>query len=171
MCVWCGNSIFWHQTNARKFSSIAHYLTHTLLRLPRGTKLVKSVRVLLAFASSGAMHLLIDLASGISPHDSGAMRFFLMQAFGVVLEDCVMQVYQCLSVRVGLLEGVGKVLGVAWVAGFLAWSVPGYVYPMLWRVQLGLDDAAVPFSFFGKGEQRVGAICGIVTVGVVALVG
>lgn len=171
LCTDSIRSIFWHQTNSRKFSSIAHYTTHEFLGLPRGTRFAGYIRILIAFTSSGIMHLLIDLASGISFRDSGAMRFFLAQAFGMVLEDCAVEVHHVLLPRARLPSFVAKIIGFMWVSVFLAWSVPAYIYPMLWRVNMGYNDSTIPYSFFGPEAQPVMATGCLLTAGIIAFVG
>jgi hypothetical protein len=94
------------------------------------------------------MHYLIDLSIGFSVSNSGAIPFFCTQALGLVIEDLVSSTY--FSVR-GITKDQPatrgqKMLGYVWVGAFLAWSLPAYVYPMLYRGNLGLDDAVTPVS-------------------------
>lgn len=93
------------------------------------------------------MHLLIDIASGIPLNASGAMTFFVTQAFGIVIEDLVTTTYRFLffsSFRPPSLEE--RILGRVWVVAFLTWCTPMYLYPMLWRSNMGLEDSTIPFS-------------------------
>ncbi|KAF1962570.1 hypothetical protein CC80DRAFT_589074 [Byssothecium circinans] len=162
--------VFWHQTNSRKFSSIAHYSTHVLFGLPRGTKFAQNTRILIAFMSSGIMHLVDDIASGVSFHDSGALRFFLVQALGMIVEDSVLRAYHLLipSSRLRLSNTAARIAGFLWVAAFLVWSVPAYMYPMLWRANQGLDDSTIPFSLFGSHAERCKAIACLALGGIIA---
>ncbi|PVH99772.1 hypothetical protein DM02DRAFT_710414 [Periconia macrospinosa] len=163
---------FWHQTKSRKFSSIAHYVTHVVAGLPRGTIIGRYTRILVAFTSSGVMHLIDDLASEVSIHESGAMRFFLVQALGVIVDDCIVRIYNLVvRKRMRISETVAKTVGFVWVAFWLTWSVPAYMYPMLWRANLGLNGSTVSFSFFGGGEERWKAGGCLLMMGVVALMG
>ncbi|KAH7096037.1 membrane bound O-acyl transferase family-domain-containing protein [Paraphoma chrysanthemicola] len=146
--------ICWHQTNTRKFSSIAHYTTHVVFRLPRGTALARYTRLLIAFMSSGIMHLVIDLASGVTLHDSGAMRFFMLQAVGLIFEDCIVRLYDRVPVSMQLPKTLAKALGFICVSIFLVWSVPAYMYPMMWRGNQGMQDSTIPYSFFGPEAER-----------------
>lgn len=58
-------STFWHQINTHRLSSLASFLVHHVLRLQRGTQLVRYLRIWLIFLFSGVQHVAIDLASGI----------------------------------------------------------------------------------------------------------
>jgi hypothetical protein len=164
-------SIFWHQTNARKFSSISHTLVHEVLGLSRGTLIARLLRILAAFASSGVMHLLIDLSSGISFRDSGAMKAFIAQALGLIIEEIVMSIYQRLPRHARFAENWEKALGFTWVALFLTWSVPAYIYPMMWRSNQGLMDSTIPFSLFGEDAERRKAMGCLLTFGLGSVLG
>lgn len=163
------NSVFWHQTNARKFASIAHYTVHDLFNLSRGTSLARYLRILVAFSSSGVMHLLDDLASGVTLQDSGAMSFFLVQVLGLIVEDVVIRAYRSSTARI--TRTAERSLGFLWVSIFLTWSVPAYMYPMMWRANQGLNDSTVPYSFFGLGAERWKATGLVFCAGMVALLG
>lgn len=163
--------MFWHQTNARKFSSIAHYTVHGCMKLPRGSIGARYLRMLVAFLSSGIMHLLGDLAAGVQLRDSGAMRFFLAQALGMIIEDVAIRAYRRLPPGTKIPLVAEKGLGFLWVAIFLTWSVPAYMYPMMWRANQGLNDSTIPFSFFGPGAERIKAVGCLLSAGVVSLSG
>jgi hypothetical protein len=164
------SSVFWHQTNARKFSSISHSLVHEVLGLSRGTLIGRHLRILVAFVSSGVMHLLIDLSSGISFRNSGAMKAFLAQALGLIIEDSVMSIYQRLPRRAHLAVNCEKALGFIWVVSFLTWSIPAYIYPMMWRSNQGLMDSTIPFSLFGENAERGKAIGCLLTLGLGSII-
>lgn len=94
------------------------------------------------------MHYLIDLSIDLSISTSGAVTFFCTQAIGVLLEDFACSVYRS-------VEGISRdqpvtrgqrIIGYLWVGTFMAWSLPVYVYPMLYRGNLGLDDSVTPYS-------------------------
>lgn len=164
------SSIFWHQTNTRKFSSMAHCTTHVLVGLPRGTVTARYLRILVAFLCSGVMHLLCDRASGVSFSDSGAIRFFLTQAVGLILEDCILKWYERSPSYMQLPVVLVRMMGFAWVAIFLVWSVPAYMYPMLWRANQGLQDSTIPFSLFGSKADLMAALGCLSVLGTLSLV-
>lgn len=106
------------------------------------------LRLLNIFFFSGVMHLLIDIASGIPVHDSGALKFFLIQVAGILVEDIFARSYKALfgsDHRQGVSE---RLLGYVWVFLFLSWSVPAYLYPILSRS--GPEHSTVPFSIVNK---------------------
>lgn len=99
------------------------------------------------FLVSGFIHLLIDIASGIPLHASGAMTFFVTHAFGIFLEDLVIATYRFLILSNLRPPSLGeRILGRLWVVAFFTWSIPVYFYPMLWRSNMGLEDSTIPFS-------------------------
>jgi hypothetical protein len=120
--------------------------------------MARYTRLLVAFMSSGIMHLVDDLASGVAPHDSGAMRFFMTQAVGLIFEDCIVRLYHLAPSWMRLPKTLAKALGFIWVSIFLIWSVPVYMYPMMWRTNQGLQDSTIPFSFFGPKAERAEAL-------------
>lgn len=122
--------------------------------LSRGTNRAKYTRILFAFMSSGVMHLGVDLSAGVALHDSSAVRFFVTQALGLIFEDCIMSIYCLAPHSMRLPATLTKTLGFVWVLLFLTWSVPAYLYPMMWRSNQGLQDSTIPFSFFGPEAQR-----------------
>ncbi|KAL1961854.1 hypothetical protein VTN77DRAFT_978 [Rasamsonia byssochlamydoides] len=144
-------SRFWHQTNTHKLSSISNFLVHDVFRLPRGTLVARYARVMAAFAVSAAMHVLIDIAAGISIHNSGALTFFCTQILGIVVEDLGVGAYRYLLGRDGTRPPAlaEKLVGFAWVGAFLVWSAPVYLYPMMYRANMGLNDSVVPVSLVG----------------------
>lgn len=164
-------SIFWHQTNARKFTTISHYLVHDLFEIRRGTTIARCLRILAAFMSSGIMHMLVDLASGINLSSSGAMNFFIAQALGLIIEDAVIHAYRRLPRETRLSKVAENGIGFSWVSLFLAWSVPAYVYPMMWRSNQGLNDSTIPFTLFGSNAERINAVSCFLTLGLVSLLG
>jgi hypothetical protein len=148
---------------------MAHYITHVLFGLSRGTTMARYTRILIAFMSSGIMHLVDDLAAGVSFRDSGAIRFFMTQALGLILEDCAVRLYYHAPSSMRLSSRLAKLLGFIWVSVFLTWSVPAYMYPMMWRANQGLQDSTIPFSFFGPEAEPIKAISLLSLAAVIAL--
>lgn len=87
------------------------------------------LKVFLTFAVSGAMHVVADGGGGMSMAESGALRFFCTQALGIMLEDSVQELYLRMGGRKGSV--LAKVVGYVWVLGFLSWSSPRWVYPVI----------------------------------------
>ncbi|EFR01714.1 hypothetical protein MGYG_04717 [Nannizzia gypsea CBS 118893] len=141
-------AISWHQFNAAKFASVSSFIVQRVLRISRGTQVYRYARLVTIFAISALLHILGDVAAGISFSSSGAVRFFATQAFGIIIEDIIVSIYcnflvKDKSHKYHLLE---KCVGFLWVGIFMAWSSPSYIYPMLYRVNSGQNDSIIPFS-------------------------
>ncbi|KAF4554064.1 MBOAT-like protein 5 [Elsinoe fawcettii] len=136
--------VFWHQALRIPLSAMGGFLT-TTIGLRKGSLASRYVQLFLTFYVSGLLHIVADLARGISWKDSGAISFFCTQAFGIMAEDAV----QALLAR-GATQKEGrvgrKVFGYIWTALFLIWSTPMWQYPSL-SVDSGTpEDALLPFS-------------------------
>lgn len=127
--------------------SLSRFLLLDKLGLPPHHPMLRYYRLLSIFLISGFMHLLIDNASGIPLHASGAITFFVTQALGIVIEDLAVATYRFLFVSNLRLPSLGeRIFGRVCVLAFLTWSTPMYFYPMLWRSNTGLEDSTIPFS-------------------------
>ncbi|KAE9363281.1 hypothetical protein N431DRAFT_297366, partial [Stipitochalara longipes BDJ] len=122
----------WHQMLRRKAGSPAHFVTYNVLKLRKGSIIGRYTCILLTFAISGVLHIWIDMALGISWHESGAMRFFCMQTIGIAIEDAV-------HATLPSVKGDGQksrswilgVLGFLWFLAWMSWSMPIWIYPTL----------------------------------------
>lgn len=132
--------------------------------VPRGTTAARYLRVVVAFISSGIMHVLIDISAGIELKDSGAARFFVTQALGVLLETSVIAFYRSMCASKQGAGAIGKALGFIWVSAYLIWSTPSYLYPIMWRTNAGYNDSVIPYSFFDPEERGRAAICVVLVI-------
>ncbi|KAF7853264.1 hypothetical protein EAF04_010765 [Stromatinia cepivora] len=119
---------FWHQSIQLNIKGPAEFITHTILQIPRSTFIARYLKIFLAFAVSGAMHIASDYGGGISPRQSGAMTFFCTQALGIMIEDGVQEIWRMMGGKKNTL--FGKTIGIIWTLGFLCWSTPVWVYPV-----------------------------------------
>lgn len=129
-------------------NSISRYITYDILGIRPRTRSAKYIRMCVVFATSALMHVLIDISAGISVYESGAISFFCAQIIGILAEDSVRAVY-CLirpQDKAETPSAVQRAVGFVWVGTFLVWSLPAYVYPMIYRGSMGLDDSVVPVS-------------------------
>lgn len=157
-------SLFWHQNNRQMVSQLADFLLHRTLHLPRKTWLTRLLDLFLNFFISGLMHAVLDIASGISWHDSGALQFFCTQVIGIVLEERVQMIYHHSGVwadRPGKLSSSSAfrprvLIGYIWVVMFLTWSFPIWIYPTLYRMRGGMADSVLPFSIFARFVKQGG---------------
>jgi len=146
------NSVFWHQMLTPTFSIPASFITYSILRLPRRTLIGRLARIFLTFFISGILHTSVDIAGGMSWYESGSLRFFYMQALGIIMESCVEEALSGFAVQkaeVGSKSFVvpwARKLGYVWTAAFMVWSTPAYSYPAIRRAEGGASDVPLPFS-------------------------
>lgn len=109
------------------------------------------MRWVTVFLTSGCMHVLIDISADIPANKSGALRFFCTQILGRAMEDMIIKIYSFFTARAETRKSIliGRLIVYAWVGLFLAWSSPAYMYPMMYRRNMGLNDSVVPFSVIG----------------------
>ena len=126
----------WHQLFRQRFSNLATFLTRRVLRLPRGSLMARYAHLYLVFIQSALLHFLMDAASGYSLGRSGSPRFFLMQAAAITAEDFV--TWACAQTAGPPRRGAdgrpvlwARALGYAWVLVWLAWTTPGWMYPLI----------------------------------------
>ncbi|EFQ35402.1 tat pathway signal sequence [Colletotrichum graminicola] len=119
--------IFWHQTLRQKSGSPAHYMTYSILGFRKGGIFARYLHLFLTFIVSAVIHLLAEeYPWGIDWDRSGTMRFFMAQAFGILLEDLVQSTLGTREPRWWT-----KAMGWIWVSLFVFWSSPMHFYPRL----------------------------------------
>jgi hypothetical protein len=139
--------VFWHQLNAHKITSLTNFLLFDVFKLPEKHLATMYLCLATNFLLSGIMHLLVDISEGISPLKSGAIMLFCTQILGILIEGFVAKMYWQLFVPSEREANIFEmVAGYSWVVLFLTWSTPIYLYPMLYRSNLGIEDSWVPFS-------------------------
>jgi hypothetical protein len=128
-----------------------------MLRFPRKSTIAGFVKILTAFAISGILHSAAGLASGVPLRELGAFRFFCTQAVGVLVEQGIISMYRRLrgDGKAGLSLVGWRVLGFAWVAVFMAWSGPAWVYPQAARAKGEGEMSFLPFSVVALLRKRV----------------
>lgn len=138
----------WHQLNRRIVSDPTNFIVRDLLKLRRGSMISRYSALVLHFFISGVFHAVIDSASGIPWVSSGAIRFFCTQVLGIVLEEIAQSMYSSAFGRSSMSTPPAlwsRCLGQVWVAIFLSWSAPVWLYPM-YRIRSGMKDSVLPFS-------------------------
>lgn len=100
--------------------------------------LARYTRLFVAFFISGLIHHASDLAMGIPASEAGALRFFLLQPIGIMLEDAAQS-----TIGIGVRPYLRRLFGYVWVLSFLVWTTPTWFYP---PQRMGLDAASLlPF--------------------------
>jgi lysylphosphatidylglycerol synthetase-like protein (DUF2156 family) len=142
-------------------SQFADFLLHRILYLPRRTWLVQRLNLFLIFFISGLLHVVIDMASGLSWHESGALQFLCTQVIGIALEEIVHTIYYHSAQQANHPAQSSStafrptvLAGYIWVIMFFAWSSPIYIYPTLYRVRGGMEDSILPFSVLARFVKK-----------------
>lgn len=154
-------SLVWHQNNRQMISQLADSLLHRTLYLPRRTWLTRHLNLFLNFFISGLLHAVIDMASGLSWHESGALQFFCTQVIGIALEETARTIFYQFNRRA---NHTGKspsaafrptiLAGYIWVIAFIAWSFPVWGYPPLYRMRGAMESSVLPFSILGRFVKK-----------------
>jgi hypothetical protein len=140
------NRKFWHQAIRQKISSPAYYTTYSLLGLRKGGITGRYTYILLVFTVSGLFHLAAEeYPYGIRWQQSGTLRFYSIQALGILLEDTVQAISRRLfSYRPSRWT---RAVGYIWVVLWILWTSPAYFYPLLQDVTE--KKPILPFSVVG----------------------
>ena len=142
----------WHQLLRRPLTAPSSTLAHDFLKIPRSSLLEGTLTLILSFALSGALHTVAGVASGMPLKELGVFRFFCTQALGVLVEQGAIAALRCLY---GRSEGTkylnygAKALGYMWVAAFMIWSGPAWIYPQTLRAPPKGAINFLPFSIVG----------------------
>ncbi|PHH88185.1 hypothetical protein CDD83_7859 [Cordyceps sp. RAO-2017] len=148
-------SVFWHQTNTHKLVSISNFILGDLLRLPRSGRPARFLRLCIVFLVSGLFHVAIDVSSGIDARSSGALRFFAVQPLGILAEDLFRSALRSLGRPAGLRPSrLERCAGALWVALWMTWVAPEYLYPILNATGSG-DKGVVPVSIIGAVRHHL----------------
>lgn len=121
-----------------------------MLRLQRGTLLARYGVLSLTFVISGIFHRVGDVAGGTPWRDSGALRFFVMQALSIIIEDFAQGVSRTVKRQDRSLdypEGWKRTLGSVWLLFWLFWTTPDWNYPI---VQRSSGQGILPFTLLGR---------------------
>ncbi|GKZ25441.1 hypothetical protein AbraIFM66951_000653 [Aspergillus brasiliensis] len=133
----------WHQTLRQLLCSNADFVSGSLLRLP--VRFQWCFRVIFAFLVSGLVHMCMDVGFGVRIDESGALWFFALQILGVAGEMLAEKLLAPVSVYMS--TRVRRGVGYVWVAAFMVWTLPVWIYPIL--VQLYADGVRMMSPFLG----------------------
>ncbi|KAF4283889.1 hypothetical protein KXV70_004312 [Aspergillus fumigatus] len=126
--VW---GIAWHQILRKLVTSNADILLYDFLRLPHGI-VARSLRLIMAFATSGLVHFFTDQGFGLSLNQSGALWFFCLQVPGIALENLVWWTCRGMINRMGFRWR--RAIGYVWVSLFFLWVTPVWMNPIILRL-------------------------------------
>lgn len=143
----------WHQYFRLRFFAPAHYLIHNRLGLRKGTLTARLGILFTVFLVSGFLHFVSDVSQGIYWRDSGAVGYFCMQPWGILLESVVQEIYRRVAKNGGkalLNKRSERTIGYLWVVAWLIWTVPAYTYPGYRITTGGNYDRLLPFTLLGN---------------------
>jgi len=87
--------------------------------------------------------------SGTPWQESGALRFFVMQALGIIIEDAAQGIFRGVKRQTrspGRPEGWKRTLGCVWLLCWLVWTTPDWNYPI---AQRSSGQGILPFTLLG----------------------
>jgi hypothetical protein len=136
---------FWHQAVRQKISAPAYYATYSLLGLRKGGMAARYTNILLTFIVSGFLHRVAEeYADAVPWSQSGTMRFYCIQAFGILLEDAFQGIFHALTTHQH--SRWTRAVGYIWVTFWIVWVSPALFYP---RLELSKKEIILPFSVVG----------------------
>ncbi|KAG4267187.1 hypothetical protein FPRO04_04799 [Fusarium proliferatum] len=125
-------STFWHQGLQNNLRGTATWIVKNIFRMKSYSLPSRYLKILLAFALSGLVHVPSDMGSAVSAKDSGAIQFFSTQLIGLMLEDVFGDLFLPLW-KYKFTRLLARLAGYLWVITFLAWSGPVRWFPVILR--------------------------------------
>ncbi|KAF9886720.1 hypothetical protein FE257_011097 [Aspergillus nanangensis] len=131
--------IFWHQTLRWPLTSLSKFVTQGILNLKHPSLLERYANVMVVFLTSGFLHLTTDYMQGVSPSQSGAIRFFSGFTLAFMIEDGVQEIWRKLgspsnqksassrAIVNQVLPLWQRVVGFLWVMAWLSLTSPEYL--------------------------------------------
>ncbi|KAF2642441.1 hypothetical protein P280DRAFT_447833 [Massarina eburnea CBS 473.64] len=123
-------SKFWHRLVYKSFNFHSSVISRTILRILQGTAFSRILNNCLVFVLSAVMHATVTWRYGGGCAWGRSMLFWCVQPLAFVLEGIV-QVYwrrvrknELVWVKPGILMGFERIVGYAWVVGWLMWTAP-----------------------------------------------
>lgn len=99
---------------------------------------------------------MLKIFAGIVIRESGAIGFFAIQPLGIVIEDLLLSRYHAIpgnkTKRPPSLTQ--RVIGYAWVCLWMAWTAPGYLYPIMDKTG-SEDNGVVTISVIALIKQKL----------------
>ncbi|KAJ3503305.1 hypothetical protein NMY22_g18295 [Coprinellus aureogranulatus] len=116
----------WHQMMRRFLTR--HTVAFIQLARLRNRKVQWIVKLFLAFLISALIHFLGDYAL-LRDWAGGSMKFFMLQPVAIVLEQCVIALWQITAVRTP--PSVARVVGYLWVLCWFTVTMPIWIEPVV----------------------------------------
>ena len=125
----------WHQTVRRFHGSTAHFITYHVFCFPKGSLGGRYLFVAATFTGSAMIHVYVDMVSGLTWSQTGAMSSFCIQVFGIMIEDGVKAIYHSWNGEKQEKDDTARsrlrFVGYLWVLLWLSWTMPAWIYPIM----------------------------------------
>lgn len=123
----------WHQGTRKIFAAPANFIGDELFIFRKGSPPNTYSKIFVTFFISGLLHQVADFSNGMPWNQSGSLKFFCVQAGGIVVEDTVQLIYRLISGA--KLEDPPRLwtrlVGYIWMVFFmLFWTTPWWFYPI-----------------------------------------
>lgn len=130
------------------YSAPTDLVVYKVLRCPKGALVTRYLHLSLVFLFSGLQHELVDIAEGFPRPYTGSIIFFMTQAAGIMLEDAVQAGYRAVrGVQLGTPPTpLARAFGYIWLAFFLIWSTPIWIYARQHASKGEESENMLPFS-------------------------
>ena len=116
-----------------------------MVSILKGSILGRYTVIFLVFLQSGSLHAIAEFGSGRDWAQSGVLRYFVTQFYGILVEDAAQEITKRSSLR--LPQSYRRCFGFLWLVLFQIWSVPAWIYPELVQNKGGPEEQMLPFSF------------------------
>ena len=120
---------FWHHLVQRSYCTYGSLLSQKILRLPLGSFADRTCVSFVVFLISGIVHACITAQLGFTCGFWEDIAFFMM-CHAALLVEAIVQRFGSLTFGGSRPTGwIRRLLGYAWVFGFLFWVLPKHQYP------------------------------------------
>ncbi|KAJ6001252.1 hypothetical protein N7522_006479 [Penicillium canescens] len=121
---------FWHQLFRGPMQGISSFVCRDIPYLPRPSLIERYAIIVVVFVISATLHLAIDSRAGIMHPQTGALRCFLIQPLGIMLEDGAQAIYRRVHGGAATYNKWTKLAGYIWAWAFFTLVAPLYNVPL-----------------------------------------
>jgi hypothetical protein len=152
------HSVYWQQSLRNMLVGNATFWTHGIFRQKKGTIVARYLNVTFPFLLSGIVHTVLDVCGGVPRSEARTWVYFVLQAFGIMVEDAVQAAYRALfsskTGEVPKLKFWHKLVGYLWVFLFQVWATPAWTYGNV-RHQDPVNNYILPLSVVGWAKSQL----------------
>lgn len=152
------HSVYWQQSLRNMLVGNATFWTRGIFRQKKGTLVARYLNVTFPFLLSGILHTVLDICGGVPRSEARTWVYFVLQAFGIMIEDAVQAAYQAVftgkSEEKPKLRFWHKLIGYLWVYLFQVWTTPAWSYGNVRHCDL-TNNYILPFSVVGWARAQM----------------